>query len=185
MSVNLGFPDEDAANESAPGDCRSLRRAVSALPAAPPPRRARRPAPAVTYADARRPLVESSTVWSCGRGSQDGAGRGRPRAPGVAHRPGRLYIEARTLGVLCGHAPGGPGVAFLADMPLDADGKPPKLTKQRLLLFADSAPRQTGHVAVGRARCASLQRAILTTNWCGPSLPRWQHPMRPARERRA
>ncbi len=49
------------------------------------------------------------------------------RAPGL--RPGwaRLYIEARTAALLAGPAFAGDSLRYLADVPLDARGKVPKL----------------------------------------------------------
>ena len=53
-------------------------------------------------------------------------------------RPGdvRLYIEADTEALIAGHASIGESLRYLADVPLDAKGKPPKLAKQEVLLFA-------------------------------------------------
>jgi hypothetical protein len=66
------------------------------------------------------------------------------RAAGVAPGHARLYIEARTLGVLWGRAGLGQQVAFLADVPLSADGKPPKLKKQQLMVFGSAVPSRPG-----------------------------------------
>ena len=58
------------------------------------------------------------------------------RAPGLRPGGGRFYIEARTRALLTGAAPLGEQLAFLADLPLDARGRPPAINKQDLLLFA-------------------------------------------------
>ena len=58
------------------------------------------------------------------------------RSPGL--QPGfvRLYIEARTSALIAGNAPLGEALRYLVDVPLDAKGKPPKLKKQEVILFA-------------------------------------------------
>lgn len=57
-------------------------------------------------------------------------------SPGV--RPGwvRLQLEADTEALISGRAAIGESLRVLADFPLDAKGKPPKLKKTSLLLFA-------------------------------------------------
>ena len=59
------------------------------------------------------------------------------RAPGLAAGNARLYLEAQTQRVLKGPSALGESVAYLADVRLDAKGKPPKLKKQAFLVFAD------------------------------------------------
>ena len=58
------------------------------------------------------------------------------RSPGL--RPGfvRLYLEAAPVGALVGQLPPVAVVHYLADVPLAADGQPPKLKRQEVLLFA-------------------------------------------------
>lgn len=62
-------------------------------------------------------------------------------------RPGwaRLYVKARTRALLVG---GGLGeaVSYLADVPLDAKGRPPKLGKQDVLLFASPVEGRPGEL---------------------------------------
>lgn len=58
------------------------------------------------------------------------------RAPGLPQGFARLYIEARTLALITGDAPIGESLRYLVDVPLNAKGKPPKLQKQEVLLFA-------------------------------------------------
>jgi hypothetical protein len=62
------------------------------------------------------------------------------RAPGLEPGHARLYIEAKTEALLYGRGALGESVAYLADVPLRANGKPPKLKKQRMLLFARPVP---------------------------------------------
>lgn len=63
------------------------------------------------------------------------------RSPNLAAGYARLYIEARTVALLSGSAPIGESLKYLVDVPLDAKGKPPKLKKQEVILFAHSANR--------------------------------------------
>jgi hypothetical protein len=62
------------------------------------------------------------------------------RAPGLAPGFARLYIEAETLALLAGNMPFGESLRYLVDVPLDAKGKPPKLRKQEVVLFARPVP---------------------------------------------
>lgn len=68
------------------------------------------------------------------------------RARGV--RPGwvRLYIQAEVDALLFGKAAVGRDQAYLADVPLDARGKVPKLTKTAVLLFARQVPGRPGEL---------------------------------------
>lgn len=58
------------------------------------------------------------------------------RARGV--RPGwaRYLVEAKTEVLIFGRGALGPKVSYLVDLPLDARGKPPKLTGRSMVLFA-------------------------------------------------
>jgi hypothetical protein len=58
------------------------------------------------------------------------------RQAGVAPGKVRLYVQARTEGLLVGGAAVGESLTFLVDVPLDSRGRPPKLKSQRVLLFA-------------------------------------------------
>ena len=66
------------------------------------------------------------------------------RAPGLAPGHARLYITADTVALLASPTPLGESLNYLVDMPLDAKGKPPKLKKQRFLLFADPVAGRAG-----------------------------------------
>jgi hypothetical protein len=63
------------------------------------------------------------------------------RAPGVQPGFGRLYVEARTVALIAGTTPIGESLKYLVDVPLDADGDPPKLKKQNVVLFAKAGSR--------------------------------------------
>jgi hypothetical protein len=62
------------------------------------------------------------------------------RAPGLQPGRARLYLETQTQRVLKSPSALGESVRYLADVPLNAKGKPPKLRKQTFLVFADPVP---------------------------------------------
>jgi len=66
-------------------------------------------------------------------------------SPGLAPGFVRLYIEADTDALLVGPELG-ESLRFLADVPLDARGKVPKLTKTQVLLFANVVPGKPGEL---------------------------------------
>lgn len=68
------------------------------------------------------------------------------RATGLRAGNARLYIEARTMALLSGPALTGDSLRYLADVPLDARGKPPKLAKREVLLFARTVPARPGEL---------------------------------------
>ena len=70
------------------------------------------------------------------------------RAPDVRPGWGRLYIEAEPLGVLRGPQALLPVLRYLADTPLDANGRPPELKKQVVLAFARPVDADQGHLQV-------------------------------------
>jgi hypothetical protein len=68
------------------------------------------------------------------------------RASGV--RPGwvRLYVRATVEALLFGKTAVGEDQAYLVDVPLDARGRPPKLTRTSVLLFARAVPNRPGEL---------------------------------------
>jgi hypothetical protein len=64
-------------------------------------------------------------------------------APGVAAGKARVYIEAQTTALLVG-SDIGESVRFLADVPLDAKGRIPKLTKTSVIVLAHPVPGKPG-----------------------------------------
>jgi hypothetical protein len=106
--------------------------------------------PAATYADLAD-LAESAAIVAVVE-VRDQAEVEPERAPGLAAGNARLYLEARTEALLAGRSALGESLVYLADVPLDAKGKAPKLKKQRFLIFADPVPG-------ARARCSwSIRR---------------------------
>lgn len=68
------------------------------------------------------------------------------RAPGLAAGQARLYLEAVTRSLLAGSGPVGESLSFLADRPLTASGKRPKLKRETFLIFAKRVSGQPGMV---------------------------------------
>jgi hypothetical protein len=68
------------------------------------------------------------------------------RAPGVAAGHARLYVEADTLALLTGRSALPESLRYLVDVPLDAKGKPPKLKKQEVILFARPVAGRPGEL---------------------------------------
>lgn len=96
------------------------------------------PLPALTYADLAD-LSDTATMVVKAQIRKHIAVEPE-RSPGL--RPGwvRMYVEARTEALLSGSSAIGESLAYLADVPLDAKGKPPKLKNQSVLLFAHAVP---------------------------------------------
>ena len=68
------------------------------------------------------------------------------RAPGVADGHVRLYVEADTLALLTGRTALPESLRYLVDVPLDAKGKPPKLKKREVILFARPVAGRPGEL---------------------------------------
>lgn len=68
------------------------------------------------------------------------------RSPGL--KPGwvRLYLEADTQALFAGRAAIGGSQRLLADFPLDAKGKPPRLARQSLVFFGLEVPGRPGEL---------------------------------------
>jgi len=98
---------------------------------------------AVAYAD----LVDMAlTAEVALRATVRKAVRLKPEdAPGVPAGKVRLYIEARTEALLIGPVLG-ESLRFLADLPLDASGKVPKLAKTGVLVLARIVPERPGEL---------------------------------------
>ena len=91
------------------------------------------------------------------------------RAPGLKPGEGRFYVEARTQALVFGQGGIGETLSYLVDLPLDARGRPPRLKRQDVILFArpvPGRPREVQLVSPGAqlARTAPTEatlRAIL------------------------
>ncbi len=96
------------------------------------------PAPTVTYADLAdladsAPLVLRAQVRKQVRVEPE-------RAIGVKPGWARFYFEAKTASLLVGDNIIGESLRYLGDLPLDARGKPPALTRKQVMLFASMVP---------------------------------------------
>lgn len=72
------------------------------------------------------------------------------RSPGLAPGHVRLYVEARTVTLFKAPGPVGAAVRYLVDLPRLANGKPPKLKKQDVVLFTRAAQGRPGELALVR-----------------------------------
>ncbi|MFO6447037.1 hypothetical protein ACLBKU_07810 [Erythrobacter sp. NE805] len=68
------------------------------------------------------------------------------RAPGLSAGFARLYVEAQTVALIAGKSSISASFAYLVDVPLDAKGKVPKLTKRDFILFARPVAGRPGEV---------------------------------------
>ncbi len=68
------------------------------------------------------------------------------RANGVRPGWGRFFIEARTEALIAGTGSLGQALRYLVDLPLDAKGKPPKVKKKSVVLFARAVPGRVGEL---------------------------------------
>lgn len=68
------------------------------------------------------------------------------RAPGLKPGFGRFLVTARPRALLWGPGLNAGDLSYLADIPLDARGKPPKLGKTEVLLFALAVPNRPGEL---------------------------------------
>ncbi len=95
-----------------------------------------------TYADLAE-LVGKSRVVAVVQVS-DQAVVEAARAPGLAPGHARLYLTTQVQSVLFGTSALGANQAFLADVPLNAKGRVPKLKKARFLIFANAVSGRPG-----------------------------------------
>ncbi|MBQ1499074.1 MAG: hypothetical protein IIZ38_12235 [Sphingomonas sp.] len=67
-------------------------------------------------------------------------------SPGLAADTARFLVEADVSALIRGTQAMASRITYTADVPLNARGKPPKLAKQRVLLFARPVPGRPGMV---------------------------------------
>lgn len=124
-------------------DSAAIPASGAALPTPVPPPPPAFAAPVQSYADmvdlsAASQVVARATVRRQTRLKPE-------QAPGVAPGFARLYIEADTSALLVGPEIG-ESLRFLADVPLDAKGKVPRLIKSQVLLFGTTVPDRPGEL---------------------------------------
>lgn len=97
----------------------------------PPPDSAPVTPPYAQYADLvlAAPVIVDATIHGTTRLKG-------PDAAGVAAGKARLYVEADVLALIRGDTPLPPRIAYVLDVPIDSQGRLPKLRKARVLLFA-------------------------------------------------
>jgi hypothetical protein len=83
-------------------------------------------------------------------------------APGLSAGYARLYIEARTTALLIGPDLG-ESVRFLADVPLDARGKVPKLRKTAVLVLARAVPERAMEQGAGELQLVAPDAMLALT----------------------
>lgn len=129
-------------------------------PAEPPPGRARESVAAVRPAPGLPPAAgaESGLTYADLADLADGTPaviRARlrstamveaARAPGLRSGQARLYVEARTVGLIAGPALTGDSLRYLHDVALDSRGQPPKRPKGDVILFARTNPARPGEL---------------------------------------
>lgn len=99
---------------------------------------------------------------------------------GVAPGRARFYVESDVNRLIRGAAGLPPRIAYLADVPLDARGRPPKLKGAQVLLFAKPVPGKPGQIQLVApdaqlpltADAESQVRAILTEALAADAPPR-------------
>lgn len=85
------------------------------------------------------PAIVDATIRSASRLKPE-------EAPGVAAGRARFYVTADVAALIRGPAGFPTRVTYLADVPLDARGRAPKLKKARVLLFARPVPARPGEI---------------------------------------
>jgi len=68
------------------------------------------------------------------------------RAPGLAPGFARLFVDANTIALISGKTALPASVTYLADVPLDAKGKVPRLKGRDVVLFARAVPGRSGEL---------------------------------------
>ena len=102
------------------------------------------------------------------------------QARGVMPGMGRFLARARTLALVAGVTPVGSELRYLVDLPLDARGRPPKLGKADMLLFARPVPGRPGELQLVTPR-AQLSRLPETEAAARAILMELVSPQAPAR----
>lgn len=99
--------------------------------------------PALTYADLVDLALPAELVT---RAQVRSVSRLKPaQAPDVPAGMARIYVEAVTTALLVGPDLG-ESIRFLADVPLDAKGKLPKLARTQVLVLAHTVPGRVGEL---------------------------------------
>ena len=117
------------------------------------------PSAALTYADIAD-LADASTMVIHAKIRRQ-VQVDRERAPGLQAGFARLFIEAQTIALLSGNSAVGESLRYVVDVPVDAKGRPPKLKKEEVLLFARPVPSRPGEVQLAGPHAQQLYTAEL------------------------
>ena len=71
-------------------------------------------------------------------------------APGIAPGQVRLYVEADVTALIRGGGGVAPRLTYLVDLPRDSRGRPPRIKRLRVMLFARPVPGRAGEVQLVR-----------------------------------
>jgi hypothetical protein len=85
------------------------------------------------------PVIVLATITSASRLKPE-------ESPGVAAGKVRFYVTAKVTALLKGRDGVPPDVSYLADVPLDTQGRPAKLRKASVILFAAPVAGRTGEL---------------------------------------
>jgi hypothetical protein len=85
------------------------------------------------------------------------------RARNVRAGWGRFYVEARTEALIAGTGSLGQQLRYLVDLPLDPKGKPPKLKKKSVIVFARTVPGRAGELQLVAPDAQLLWDPVLDT----------------------
>jgi hypothetical protein len=89
------------------------------------------------------------------------------RARGVRGGWGRFYVEAKTEALIAGTGTLGQQLRYLADLPLDPKGKPPKFKKKSVVVFARAVPGRAGELQLVASDAQLLWDLTLDTRLRG------------------
>lgn len=106
------------------------------------------PGPTLSYADYADLVVEAPMIVDATVRSEL---RLKPvDAPGLPTNIARLYLEADVTALIRGTGAVPPRLGYTLDVPLGANGRPPRYRKSRVLLFARGVSGNAGHVQLVR-----------------------------------
>ena len=129
-----------SATVTAPAEASSVSPRPAATPAAAPA------APSLEPSYAALAMLADGAPLAVRARIKDQALVPAERAPGVKAGHARLYVEAQTIALIAGRTALPESLRYLVDVPLDAKGKPPKLKKREVILFARPVAGRAGEL---------------------------------------
>lgn len=160
------------------GGAALLALAIQAVPASAAPAAAQTVAQPMTYADLADLVDPANVVLEAKIRKQAVVEPERSRGL----RPGwvRLYMEAKTLGVLAGREGFGELVRYLVDVPLGANGRVPNLKGNAVLLFGYRVPNRPAELQLVKPNAQLISGEPLKAS-LRPMLAEFFAPDAPAR----